>query len=234
MSDDHETQAKVYGPRFAIVPDQVLFADVTATAKLLWAVLARYADPMGHCYPGRRRLAELLGCSIPTIARAKAELIKAKLIECHERYGEGGRRTSDDVFLIGGCITSDPPRIKNDTGVRIKNDTAELEPERSNPTPYGVGSGVTSVENPPPIKIAPPCTECLERPGLLLIGATVDQRTFESSGGHLLCEHCYAQADPDEYEAIRQPLTDADRQRGKRRIGDIRESLHSAKEDPWK
>ncbi len=136
---------KVYGQRFAVVPDAVLYAAVSTNAKVLWAILARHADPMGHCYPGRNRLAQLLGCSPNTVSRAKAELVKAKLIECHSRYDDQGRRTSDDVMVLGGAHTTSgtPLTTGGDTGITMDGET-EVDPEGSNPTPYGVGSGVTT------------------------------------------------------------------------------------------
>lgn len=140
---------QVYGEGFAVIPDAVLYSDVSTNAKVLYAIFARHADPEGRCYPGLKRLGALMGCSEDTIKRAKRELVDAKLIECHERYDDAGRRTTDDVFLQGAPRKSAPY-------VGGKDAPTEVEPERSNPTPYGVGSGVTSAgggkNGPPPQK----------------------------------------------------------------------------------
>lgn len=93
--------SKVWGERFAVVPDAVLTANVSNNAKVLWAVLARYADPDGHCYPSVKTLGEILGCSHDTISRAKKELVAADLLECTVKYDESGRRTADDLLLLG-------------------------------------------------------------------------------------------------------------------------------------
>ncbi len=140
---------QVYGPTFAVIPEAVLFADVSTNAKVLYAIFALHADSEGRCYPGLKRLAAVMRCSEDTVKRAKKELLEAKLIECHERYDEHGRRTTDDVILRGAPRNAAPY-------VGGKDAPTELEPERSNPTPYGVGSGVTSARGgkngPPPEK----------------------------------------------------------------------------------
>ncbi len=128
---------QVYGPTFAVIPEAVLFADVSTNAKVLYAIFALHADSEGRCYPGLKRLAAVMRCSEDTVKRAKKELLEAKLIECHERYDEHGRRTTDDVILRGAPRNAAPY-------VGGKDAPTELEPERSNPTPYGVGSGVTT------------------------------------------------------------------------------------------
>jgi len=119
---------KLYGPGYAILPDVVLYSGVSPNAKLLWAVLQRHAGPEGRCYPGLKRLGQLLGVSEQTVRRAKQELLEAKLITCHERYDEAGRRTSDDVILVGAPT-------KSDRGDPIKFGrviSIEKEPERTN------------------------------------------------------------------------------------------------------
>lgn len=101
---------KVYGEPFAVIPESVIYAEVGVTAKVLWGVLALHADSGGRCYPGRKRLAELMRVSEDTVKRAKKELADAGLIRCEERFGEDGRRTTDDLFLH-------PPRCTGAPGV---------------------------------------------------------------------------------------------------------------------
>lgn len=109
---------QVFGPRYAIVPEEVLYAEVSPTAKLLWAVLQRHADPDGHCYPSKKRLQELLGnVSEDTVRRAKNDLAEAGLIEVSERYDDAGRRTSDDVHLLGALRKFAAPDPRKFAGV---------------------------------------------------------------------------------------------------------------------
>lgn len=63
--------------RFAMVPEWVLYADVSAQAVRLYAVLLRYANgsTSGEAYPGRRRLAEHLRVAdVKTVDRALDQL----------------------------------------------------------------------------------------------------------------------------------------------------------------
>lgn len=113
---------RVVGEKFAVVPESVIEAEVSCNAKVLWVIFRLHADPEGRCYPGRKRLAELMGCSAETVKRAKKELLEAKLIECHERYDEDGRRTTDDVFLTPARVTTDPPRVTGDPYPRVTGD----------------------------------------------------------------------------------------------------------------
>lgn len=99
MSDFGE--GLVYGERFAQVPTTVVYAEVSPMAKVLWMIYDLHAGPEGRSYPGGKRMAELLKCSENTIRRAKAELVEAGLIEVRPRFTEEGRRSSDDVFLVG-------------------------------------------------------------------------------------------------------------------------------------
>lgn len=127
--------SRVTGERFAVVPDSVLFADVSPNAKLLWAILARHASPEGSCYPGRKRMAELMRVSEDTVKRAKRELIDAHLLVAEARRDEQGRQTTDLLFLHprgctvappGGCTVAPPYRKA------VELNQEELNP----PTPH--------------------------------------------------------------------------------------------------
>lgn len=103
------SEGKIYGDGFVVVPEAILYAPgVSPMAKILWGVYARHANKEGWAYPGRQRLAELIGVSPDTIKRAKAELAAAGLITVKERYDEQGRRTTDDVFLHHARCTRAP------------------------------------------------------------------------------------------------------------------------------
>lgn len=123
---------KAFGERFAIIPDTILYAPISANAFRLWAILQRHCDVLGHCYPGRNRLAEIMGVSHDTIARAKKELVEAELITCQERYDDQGRRTTDDVFLH-------PPRRKDASYVRRKDASTYIEAVELDPDELEVG-----------------------------------------------------------------------------------------------
>ena len=123
--------SKAYGERFAVVPDSIINAEVSVTAKALWAVLARYADPQGHCYPNVPTLAGVLRVSEQTVRRAKAELVGAGLMEVKPRFGEDGGQRSDDLFLSrGGSKNVTGPPSKNgragsSTSIELENTLRE-------------------------------------------------------------------------------------------------------------
>lgn len=113
---------RAIGEKYAVVPEAIIEADISVNAKFLWVIFRLHADPEGRCYPGRKRLAELMRCSAETVKRAKKELLEAKLIVCYERYGEDGRRTTDDVYLTPPRVTTDPPRVTSDPYPRVTGD----------------------------------------------------------------------------------------------------------------
>lgn len=126
------TTGRVYGEAFAVVPESVLYAPVSANAKVLWAILQRHSDRRGQCYPGRRRMAELMGgVSEETVKRAKRELVDAGLIMTRPRHDDQGRQTTDLVFLTPRGVKFDPPGgVTDDPPYR---DAVELEPEELDP-----------------------------------------------------------------------------------------------------
>jgi hypothetical protein len=174
---------KVYGEGFAVMPAAILTAEVSSHAKVLWGLLRLHASPEGRCYPSRTLLAKLMGVSVDTVKRAKAELVKAKLIEVHARYDESGRRTSDDVILPH-------PRSTGAPYVRSTDAPTEVEPEEETPR-YEVASGVTSIRGGKNDTPAPTCSRCGAAGLLLRTNATVDKRDFHATGGTLLCPTCY-------------------------------------------
>lgn len=124
---------KVYGQRFAVIPEFVLYAPISSNAVRLWAIYQRHADAMGHAYPGMARLRELMGgkkgdVSSDTIQRAKAELVQAELIKVVARFDGHGRQTSDDIWLAP-LKPSPVPQICGTTPRNLRGTgTANLRP----------------------------------------------------------------------------------------------------------
>jgi len=97
---------------FAIVPEWVLMADVSANAVRLYAVLNRYANSQGRAWPSRRTLAEALRISASTIDRAKDELVDIGALTVESRTTPAGDYTSNLYILA----TSSPMRKGIPTG----------------------------------------------------------------------------------------------------------------------
>jgi len=66
---------------FAVIPEWVLYADISAHAVRLYGVLRRYADREGKAHPSRATLAERIHVSVPTVKRAMAELVEIGAVE---------------------------------------------------------------------------------------------------------------------------------------------------------
>ena len=84
--------------QFALIPFSILVAlagTVTRSGILVYCALAAHADPSGHCWPGRSRLAEITGLSERQISRATAELVSKGLLRKTYRSNGGV-----DYFLL--------------------------------------------------------------------------------------------------------------------------------------
>lgn len=87
------------GP-FAIVPEWLLYSDVSDRALRVYAVLGRHADADGHSHPTRRRLWGLVGCSERSLDSAVRELVAAKALIVEHRRSENGDPTSNEWILL--------------------------------------------------------------------------------------------------------------------------------------
>ncbi len=92
MTDDSTVEVE-RGP-FEMVPHWVLFhPELSALAVRLYLALRRHADAKGDCFPSRQRLAKLLGVSVPTLDRARKQLVAVGAVEMKQR------RATDDRWL---------------------------------------------------------------------------------------------------------------------------------------
>lgn len=115
---------------FSIIPEWVLYADITATAVRLYATLQRYADKeSGACHPSRATLAHKCNCTVKSIDRALVELIAIGAIIKKHRISANGDMTSNQYTVITvpqvGTKLS-PPSDKNDMTGGDKNDTQTI------------------------------------------------------------------------------------------------------------
>lgn len=84
---------------FAVIPESVLYADISSHAVRVYAVLRRYADKQGSAHPSRKTIAEHAHVSIDTVKRAVSELEEHGFLMREERFSEG-RRTSNSYHLV--------------------------------------------------------------------------------------------------------------------------------------
>ncbi len=127
-----KTSADYY---FAIVPEWVLDADISSAAIRLYAVLRRYADRDGMCFPSRQTLASRMRCSDRTVDSAIKELLELGALEKERRYKDDGGYTSN-IYTV--C--SVPPSAKVSHG-REKTDRPPSE--ENVPTPMEENDALT-------------------------------------------------------------------------------------------
>ena len=105
---------------FAIIPEWVLFADISANAVRLYGVLRRYADAKGRCHPSRQTLSAQCRISLPTLAKATEELVALGALSVQHRRTKHGDFTSNQYTVVsvdpqGVGKNLVPPSKENDT-----------------------------------------------------------------------------------------------------------------------
>lgn len=131
---------------FALVPEWLLDAEVSAQAIRLYAVLSRYADQEGRSYPSRKLLADRLQVKAKdTVDRALKELTEVGAVTVRGRADEAGDQTSNEYVVHranpakGGRTDAATPPVEEGEGV-----AAQMRPPgRTGSTtgPQGSGDG---------------------------------------------------------------------------------------------
>jgi len=85
---------------FEQIPHWILFnSEVTANGIRLYLILRSFAMGKGYAFPSRRRLAEAMAVSMPTLDAAKKCLIDVGAIEVEGRISNNGDQTSN-LYLV--------------------------------------------------------------------------------------------------------------------------------------
>jgi Helix-turn-helix domain len=121
MKSTTNNGSRLYGTRFSMVPEWVLYGGVSDRALRVYAVLGRHADShSGVAFPRRRRLADLCSCSVKSIDRAVAELVEIGAVIVQHRQSENGEYASNLYILV-----FDDPRARvSESGDRAGGDLA--------------------------------------------------------------------------------------------------------------
>ena len=136
ISNDIKSSSAESDNYFAILPEWILYSKKSPVAICVYAVLNRYANQQGTCFPSRKTIAEKIGVSIKAVDRALKELQELGAVHVeHRTVGEGEilQYQSNIYHLITKHPSdkNDPtlgtkttlPRDKNDPRGRDKNDT---------------------------------------------------------------------------------------------------------------
>ena len=102
---------------FAIIPEWVLYAEMSSNAVRLYCVLRRYADVQGKCHPSRATLASQCQISQPTLSKAVEELVGIGALEVRHRKTKQGDYTSNQYTVVSinpnGVVKNVSPRSKD-------------------------------------------------------------------------------------------------------------------------
>lgn len=95
---------------FAIIPEWVLYADVSPAAIRVYGTLNRYAnDNTGKCHPSRATIAKKCHINVKTVDRAIQELIALGAVVVEHRKVDGTDEWASNEYTV---IMS-PPGVKN-------------------------------------------------------------------------------------------------------------------------
>lgn len=115
---------------FAIIPEWVLYADVSANAVRLYAALRRYADKAGKAHPSRSSLAKDIRVkSVRTVDAALDELEKLGAVRTQQRTE--GRLNLTSVYTV----ISAPPSAADCTTPSAADDTGVVQQVAHEPEP---------------------------------------------------------------------------------------------------
>lgn len=86
--------------KFAIIPEWILFSDISPSAIRLYCTLDRHANnKTGECHPSRRTIADEMRCSTKTVDRAVAELEVIRALSVERRKRPDGEPMSNNYQL---------------------------------------------------------------------------------------------------------------------------------------
>lgn len=131
---------------FAVIPEWLIFSDVSPSAFKLYAILRRHADDGGLAYPSRARLAALMPCTVRTIDRLTEELRNLGALEVEPRWD--GKRQRSNLYRVLSLPPAKlasprgvtPDAHKEDVGVahqgamRVAQNQSHIEPEPLEPS----------------------------------------------------------------------------------------------------
>jgi hypothetical protein len=110
---------------FTMIPEWVLYGDISAYAVRLYGTLRRHADQRGVCFPSRRRLAALCQMSESTLDRSMKELVQIGALRMERRQTDDGNYTSNRYTVVsqrGGGVSQNPGGVISDARGGVQNE----------------------------------------------------------------------------------------------------------------
>lgn len=109
---------------FTMIPEWVLYGNISAYAVRLYGTLRRHADQQGKCFPSRRRLAEFGRMSESTLDRSMKELVELGALRIEHRQTDDGNYTSNRYTVVsqrGGGFPETPGGVISDARGGVQN-----------------------------------------------------------------------------------------------------------------
>ena len=110
---------------FAIVPEWVLYADVSSAAVRVFATLNRYANSeTAKCHPSRATIAKKCHINVKTVDRAIGELVEIGAVQVEHRKVDGSDEYTSNEYTLAmspGGVKNTLPWCKNGTTGGDKN-----------------------------------------------------------------------------------------------------------------
>lgn len=103
---------------FAMIPEWILYSDISPNAIRLYCILNRYGGKDGVVAPSRQELAKKMNASTDTIDRAKKELVKIQALTIHRRSVEGTNVLDTNEYVVW----FNPPGSRKNAGSRTEAD----------------------------------------------------------------------------------------------------------------
>jgi len=110
---------------FALIPEWVLYADISPAAVRVYCVLHRYAnDNTGKCHPSRKSIGAKARIGLSTVDRSIDELIALGAVTVRHRTSDSGDPTSNEYTVIMNrpLSTENRPPIENEQTGLFKSD----------------------------------------------------------------------------------------------------------------
>lgn len=114
---------------FAIIPEWVLYGDISTAAVRVYGVLNRYANNQtGKCHPSRKSIATKARIGLSTVDRAIDELVAFGAVEVRHQKSESGDHTSNEYTLKmnRGLSNMNRPSPQNEQTGLFKSDNQTI------------------------------------------------------------------------------------------------------------
>ena len=109
---------------FALIPEWVLYADISPASVRVYCVLHRYANSDGKCHPSRKSIASKTRIGLSTVDRSIDELIALGAVTVRHRTSDSGDPTSNEYTVIVNrpLFTENRPPIEFEQRGLFKSD----------------------------------------------------------------------------------------------------------------